>query len=237
VQQFLLFVDTETTGLPASWNKPYAVERNWPYIAQLSWVVYTQEGELVKTENHYLRVLPGQMRPTAEAIHGLTPAFLELHGEDRLAVMKRLHNDLHTYRPLVVGHYMRLDFHMIGVEFYRTNLPNLLAELPTLCTMHTSQQQAQAMKRQFLRLGELYEYLFEEPMARQHDAQLDAQATARCFFELRRRGDLDDVTIARQGQMSVPAAEAGIFRRYRSLWLLGLAVAGVLALLLFSLYG
>ncbi|WP_375435050.1 exonuclease domain-containing protein [uncultured Hymenobacter sp.] len=237
MQQYLLFVDTETTGLPAGWSKPYSSERNWPYIAQLAWVVYTLEGELVKTENHYIRVPSGRMRPSALAIHGLTPDFLDQHGEARSIVMQRFFNDLRTYGPLVVGHYMRLDFHMIGVEFHRTGLPNLLAELPTLCTMQTSQRQAQAQERSFLRLGELHEHLFKEPMARQHDALIDAQATARCFFELRRLGDLSDEIISEQPQLSVPSAEAGMFERYRSLWPLFLLVAGVLSLLLFWLYG
>lgn len=237
MQQYLLFVDTETTGLPSGWSKPYSVERNWPCIAQLAWEVYTLEGELVKTENHYIRVPAGRMRPSATAIHGLTPAFLDQHGEDRQTVMQRFFNDLRTYCPLVVGHYMRLDFHMIGVEFHRTSLPNLLAELPTLCTMQTSQRQAQTKERSFLRLGELHEHLFKEPMVRQHDALIDAQATARCFFELRRLGDLSDETISEQPQLSVPSAEAGMFERYRSLWLLFLLVVGVLSLLFFWLYG
>ena len=233
----MLFVDTETTGLPTGWSKPYSSERNWPCIAQLAWVVYTVEGELVKTENHYIRVPAGRMRPSAQAIHGLTPAFLEQHGEDRSIVMQRFFNDLRTYCPLVIGHYMRLDFHMVGVEFHRSSLPNLLAELPTLCTMQTSQRQAQAQARSFLRLGELHEHLFKEPMARQHDALVDAQATARCFFELRRLGDLSDETISEQPQLSVPSAEAGMFERYRSLWLLFVLVVGVISLLLFWLYG
>ncbi|MBC8082607.1 MAG: 3'-5' exonuclease [Hymenobacter sp.] len=237
MQRYVLFVDTETTGLPRAWNKPYSAERNWPCIAQLAWEVYTLEGQLVKAENHYLRVPAGRMQAAARAIHGLTPVFLEQHGEARLTVMQRFYNDLRTYAPLVVGHYMRLDFHMVGVEFYRAGLPNLLTELPTLCTMQTSQRQAQAVQRNFLRLGELHNYLFGEPMVRQHDARLDAQATARCFFELRRLGDLDEDTISGQPPLTVPAAEAGMFQRRRSLWLLLLVVAGLLSLLICWLYG
>ncbi|MFC7669787.1 hypothetical protein ACFQT0_22245 [Hymenobacter humi] len=35
--------------------------------------------------------------------------------------------------------------------------------------------------RRFLRLGELYQRLFEEAMPQEHDALADAYATARCF--------------------------------------------------------
>jgi len=228
----LLFVDTETTGLPSNWDKPYAAERNWPYVAQLAWLVYTQEGELVKSENHYLRIPAGSMKPRALAIHGLTPAFLEEQGEDRAAIMQRFYQDLLTYHPLVVGHYMRLDFHMIGVELHRAGLPNALAELPTACTMKTSQRQAQVVQRNFLRLGELHEQLFQEPMPRQHNAQTDAEATARCFFELRRLGDLNDDVILNHPQLTVPTGEAaGPFRQYRSWGPLLLGIGGILLLL------
>jgi DNA polymerase-3 subunit epsilon len=233
--EFLLFVDTETTGLPSNWNKPYTAERNWPCVAQLAWLVYTKEGKLVKSENHYLRVPAGSMKPRALAIHGLTPAFLEQHGEDRAAIMQRFYNDLLAYKPLVVGHYMRLDFHMIGAELHRTNLPNALAELSTLCTMQTSQRQAKSVQRNFLRLGELHEQLFQEPMPTQHNAQTDAEATARCFFELRRLGDLNDTIIAAQPQLALPGSDTSLHQQGGLKWPLVLAVAGILSLLLYLL--
>ena len=71
--EYLLFVDTETTGLPARWNRPYAEEWAWPCIAQVTWVVFTAAGELVKTDQDYLQIPAGHMPAAAIAVHGLTP--------------------------------------------------------------------------------------------------------------------------------------------------------------------
>ncbi len=55
MREYLLFVDTETSGIPRDWSKPYSSRDNWPHIAQLAWVVYTKEGDEVKAENHYIQ--------------------------------------------------------------------------------------------------------------------------------------------------------------------------------------
>ncbi|AMJ65746.1 3'-5' exonuclease [Hymenobacter sp. PAMC 26628] len=214
MQDYLLFVDTETTGLPAGWRRPYADDAAWPHLAQLAWVVYTRAGALVKAENYYLRVPAGTMQPTAQAIHGLSTEFLAAEGQDLGPVLTSLAADLAQYKPLVVGHFVQLDFHMLGVGFHRAGLPNPLPGLPTFCTMLPTGPLARALGpppgRQLLRLNELYEHLFHEPLDRHHDAQTDAEATAECFFELWRTGYLTEASLAQQVPLAEPVA-AGPF--------------------------
>ena len=214
MQDYLLFIDTETTGLPTGWRRPYADDHAWPHLAQLAWVVYTRAGELVKTENYYLRVPAGTMQPTAQAIHGLTMEFLAAEGQGLTPVLGALVADLAYYRPLVVGHFVQLDFHMLGVSFHRAGLPNPLPDLPTFCTMLPTGPLARKLGpppgRQYLRLNELYERLFGAPLTRHHDAQADAQATARSFFELWRTGYLTEASLGQQAPLAVPTA-AGPF--------------------------
>ncbi|MGI4886242.1 MAG: 3'-5' exonuclease [Janthinobacterium lividum] len=214
MQDYLLFVDTETTGLPAGWRRPYADDAAWPHLAQLAWVVYTRAGALVKTENHYLRVPAGTMQPTAQAIHGLSAEFLAAEGKALAPVLGALAADLARYRPLVVGHFVQLDFHMLGVGFHRAGLPNPLPGLPTFCTMLPTGPLARALGappgRALLRLNELYEHLFHEHLDRHHDAQTDAEATAECFFELWRTGYLTEASLGQQAPLTVPVA-AGPF--------------------------
>ena len=81
VRDYLLFVDTETSGIPRDWNKPYSSRDNWPHIAQLAWVVYTPEGQEVKAENHYIQPSDYDMSPQSGSVHGLTLAFLQEHGK------------------------------------------------------------------------------------------------------------------------------------------------------------
>ena len=204
MSEYLLFVDTETSGIPRDWNQPYSSRTNWPHIAQLAWVVCTTDGREVKVENHYIQPSDYDMDPASGTIHGLTLDFLRTHGQPRHAVMQRLHRDLQHYRPLVVAHFMQLDFHMVGVGFYRAGLPNLLLELPTFCTMRATGPLVRHSTQGFLRLSELHERLFGAPMAGEHDALADARATARCYFEMRRQGTITDEVVARQGPVGWP---------------------------------
>ncbi|GAC1369665.1 MAG: hypothetical protein NVS3B25_04180 [Hymenobacter sp.] len=199
MRDYLLFVDTETSGIPRDWSQPYSSRKNWPHIAQLAWVVYTRDGQQVKAENHYVQPSDYDIDPVSGSIHGLTLEFLRKNGRSRYTVMQRLHRDLLHYQPLVVAHFMQLDFHMIGVGFFRAGLKNPLELLPTFCTMRATGPLVRHSSQRYLRLGELYQRLFDEPLQHEHDALADARAAARCFFELRRQGTITEDTIAQQG--------------------------------------
>ncbi|WP_157807207.1 3'-5' exonuclease [Hymenobacter chitinivorans] len=226
----MLFVDTETSGIPQDWSQPYSVLGNWPHIAQLAWVVYSREGQEVKAENHYILSSDYDVSAASVRVHGLTREFLLAHGRPRHEVLHRLFQDLLRYEPLVVAHFMKLDFHMLGVGFYRAGLENPLEVLPTFCTMLPTGSFVRNGPQRYLRLGELHERLFREPLARQHDALVDAYATARCFFELRRLGDITDEVIAAQAPFQRPGAAPA--PRY---WAI-LAGLGLLLLALLTAY-
>jgi DNA polymerase-3 subunit epsilon len=49
-----------------------------------------------------------------------------------------------------------------------------------------------------LRLGELYTYLFNKKLENEHNALADARATAECFYELLRRGEITEEKIVEQ---------------------------------------
>ncbi|WP_046243561.1 3'-5' exonuclease [Hymenobacter terrenus] len=231
MREYLLFVDTETSGIPRDWSQPYSSRGNWPHIAQLAWVVCTANGQEVKAENHYIQPSDYDMDPVSGSIHGLTLDFLRAHGQPRHAVMQRLQSDLLHYQPLVVAHFMQLDFHMVGVGFHRAGLANPLEQLPTFCTMRATGQLVRRPTQGFLRLGELYQRLFREPLQKEHDALIDARATARCYFELRQQGTITDETVTQQDvvRLSGPAP-VGVRRPWLKvgvsgwLWFAGLAL-------------
>lgn len=214
MRDYLLFVDTETSGLPAHWGHSYAQGEAWPHILQVAWVIYGADGQQIKTESYYLKPADYDISPAAGRIHGLTRQFLEQQGQGRHTVMQHLLADLRRYEPLVVGHFMELDFHMLGVTFHRAGLPNGLLGLPTFCTMRLTDQFVRPAGRRFLRLPELYERLFGRPMLREHDALLDAQATAECFFELQRQGAITEELLQNQLPLAPPPARARPARRW-----------------------
>ena len=209
MKEYLLFVDTETSGLPVDWEQPYHAVGNWPYIVQLAWIIYTREGKEVKRENYFIKANDYSISHVSREIHGISEAFLEEHGRERKEVMQCIYNDLLHYKPLVVGHFMQLDYHMLGLGFYRAGLENPLKELPTFCTMVLTKNFWQLPGHKYLRLNELYYRLFTKTMPRQHDAMEDAEATGLCFFELKRRGDItEEIIVAQKHVYDVSTADA-----------------------------
>ncbi|UOQ74189.1 3'-5' exonuclease [Hymenobacter cellulosilyticus] len=163
MREYVLFVDTETSGIPQDWNQPYSVLGNWPHIAQLAWVIYTKDGAEIKAETHYILPSDYDVSPASVSVHGLTREFLLEHGKPRHEVMHRLFQDLLRYEPLVVAHFMKLDFHMLGVGFYRAGLENPLEVLPTFCTMLTTGRFVRSGLRTHLRLGSSTSGCFRSP--------------------------------------------------------------------------
>ncbi len=202
MRDYLLFIDTEGSGWPKNWNAPYSKKNNWPYSLQISWLVYTKDGKELKRENHYIND-DVKIEDTSFKIHGITHEFLKAHGENRKDVMTRLAEDITTYRPLLVGHFMELDLHMIGADFYRSGMTDPTAGLPVFCTMKGTAEYAGRSDRKYFRLGELYSRLFAKAQPDQHNALADAKAAADCFFELVLRGEIDDKAIDAQQETDI----------------------------------
>jgi len=194
----LLFIDTEASGLPKKWNLPYSNVDNWPFSVQISWLIYNQSGNFIKQENHYINDNDFKITPAALNIHGITQEFLKQHGEPRHEILQRLAQDIQVYQPLLIGHFMELDLHMISADFFRSGIENQALNLYTFCTMVATKQLIHHPQSKYLRLGELYQLLFDKELKHQHNALNDATATAQCFFELLKRGEIDDDYISKQ---------------------------------------
>ncbi|WP_448698767.1 exonuclease domain-containing protein [Mucilaginibacter sp. AW1-3] len=198
MQKYTLFIDTETSGLPKNWNLPYTDNANWPYAVQVSWVIYDEYQQEVKREDHYISNNDFVISKQAHKIHGLSAEFLSQHGDSRKQVMSLLYRDLEKYQPLVVGHFVELDYHITAVDFFRVEMEQPMNRLPMFCTMIATKNLVQNPQMQYLKLGQLYEILFNTQLTKQHNAMADALATAECFFELRRIKAIDEDKIVKQ---------------------------------------
>ncbi|MDQ3536522.1 MAG: 3'-5' exonuclease [Bacteroidota bacterium] len=198
MKEYILFVDTETSGLPKDWNASYAEVDKWPYIVQLAWVVYHKSGKEVKSENHFIKALDYRINPESEKIHGISENMTLEKGETRKRVLKKIYNDLKNYQPLIVGHLMEFDSHMLSVGFRRSGLKNIIKDYPLFCTMTATSSYRRNLNTQYPKLDELYQTLFKKKLENHHNALEDAKATAACFFELVKRKEITDDTIKKQ---------------------------------------
>jgi DNA polymerase-3 subunit epsilon len=198
VKNYLLFIDTEASGLPKNWSLPYDSPGNWPYCVQISWLVFTKDGRKIKEENHYIKDNDFTIDASATKVHGITRELLENKGEYRRAVLQSLNEDFTRYDPLAVGHFMQFDLHMLGADYHRAEIENPFQKAATFCTMLGSTHLIKNPAVRFLRLEQLYETQFKKSLENCHDALVDATATAACFFEMMKRGEINEEIILQQ---------------------------------------
>jgi DNA polymerase III subunit epsilon len=198
---YILFIDTETSGMPRKWTVSTSKTHKWPYILQIAWLIYTWKGEKIQSRNFYINTGKIEIEKEAQNLHGITHELLEARGIKRKKVMRLLSKDIEKYQPLIVGHFLEFDKRMMEVGFTRAKVKQNFALLPKFCTMVFSKKlRTASFTPKFMRLNELHQFLFGSELSVQHNAFSDALATKDCFFELRDRGMLNENEIEHQQQ-------------------------------------
>ena len=185
-----LFFDCETNGLPTDYSK---VE-TYPRITQFAFQIYNEKGEL-QTELCELILPNGWEIPKTEffikqgfsteenrrkgvAIELVLEKFIKAEKEANYRV---------AHNMLFDSMCVRKELKLIGndVEF----------KSEKICTMRKSTNYCKIPNKnkkgfKFPSLSELHNILFRRDFDNEHDALGDIKATAKCFFELKRRGIL-----------------------------------------------
>ena len=185
---YLIF-DTETTGLPKSWNAPITDIDNWPRCVQMAWQLHDEMGDLIE-HNDFLIQPDGYNIPyDAERIHGIST---ELAQEQGISLDKSLElfNEALNKTKFIVGQNLNFDLNIMGCEFHRLGIESILSSLPILdtCTEKTALMcqlpGGRYGKFKLPTLTELYNHLFGVGFGEAHNATADVEATTRCFLEL-----------------------------------------------------
>ncbi|GAA4361239.1 hypothetical protein GCM10023185_28180 [Hymenobacter saemangeumensis] len=191
-EQYLVF-DTETNGLPRDWKAPVTDTDNWPRLVQLAWAVYDQHGQVLERRCHIIRPEGFVISEDAALIHGVTQERALREGVRLSEVLDAFVQRLHV-AELLVAHNIAFDAKIIGAELYRASRPMRLDKKSQLCTMQVSTSYCRLPGRygsyKWPTLTELHTVLFDRGFDGAHDALVDVDACARCFFELRKRGVL-----------------------------------------------
>ncbi len=185
---YLIF-DTETTGLPKSWNAPITDTDNWPRCIQIAWQLHDEMGNVLE-HNDFLVQPDGFNIPyDAERIHGISTDLAQEQGIP-LAEGLELFNEALQKTKFIVGQNLEFDINIMGCEFHRLSVENNLTKLPVLdtCTEHTALlcqiPGGRGGKFKLPTLTELHNHLFGTGFGEAHNATADVEATTRCFLEL-----------------------------------------------------
>ena len=188
---FIVF-DTETTGLPEDFSAPISDTDNWPRIVQLAWKVYDINGKVIGSNNRIVKpdgfVIPDE----SIRIHRITNDRANREGQPIREVLQAFSKDIEN-SSFIVAHNISFDNKVTASEFFRLKMKNSMRDIVNVCTMNSTIDFCRIQGKMGLKpptLTELHKKLFNKTFEDAHDALVDVEALARCFFELRRIGAL-----------------------------------------------
>ena len=188
-KEYILFFDTETTGVPKNWNAPVSNIENWPRLIQIAWQLYDEDGKLIESYDSIIKPDNFVIPIEATKIHGITTEKAYKEGKDLELILENFKSKLNISK-LLVAHNISFDEKILGAEFYRLFNSNPLEKIPNFCTMKHSTNICKlegSYGYKWPKLEELYYFLFKTRFNNAHDAKVDIQATAECYFEMKKR--------------------------------------------------
>jgi DNA polymerase III epsilon subunit-like protein len=186
----IIFFDTETNGLPKNWKASKNDVSNWPRVVQLAFAVYAEGGEKVSDYQTIIKPDGWVIGKDTSDVHGITT---EIATERGVSALEAISNFIFAYENChtMVAHNINFDYPVLGCELIRYKVAPKNRIEKHICTMLESVDFCQIPGQygfKWPKLMELHQILFGEGFDGAHDAMVDVDACARCFFELKARG-------------------------------------------------
>ena len=185
-----LFFDTETTGLPRSWNAPVSDLNNWPRLVQIAWLLYDENGNRVSGKDYIIKPQGFTIPADSAKIHGITTERVVKEGVLLKDVLTEFAG-LISQASHLVAHNINFDEKIVGAEFLRESIKHRMLSIKKICTMSTSTSYCKLPGKygdyKWPKLSELHFKLFNEGFEEAHNATVDIAACAKCFWELKKR--------------------------------------------------
>lgn len=191
----ILFYDTETTGL-VNFKEDYT-HPSQPNLVQLGAILCDNNGNelcvidcLVKPEGW---IIPDNM------VHGISHKEAEENGLE-LELVVKMFNELRRFMQKEVCHNLMFDS---IIMLAATNKCEDISHVPSMikfCTMLASVKecglkQLNSNRPKWPKLSEAYKHYFNEELVDAHDALTDVRATKRIYFEMVKRGLVNNIGV------------------------------------------
>jgi DNA polymerase-3 subunit epsilon len=218
----VLVFDTETTGLPKSKLISPDTLHLWPYIVQLSFVIYDTDLNDIAEAKDFIINVEGKVIIPEESIniHGITN---EISRSKGVTIEEVLNEFFYYLRNVdkVVGHNVSFDINMLKIELLRiiylnknisseeqtetkynlhflTNFKNISCTLQDsidLCDIKAIDRYGKQYAK-WPKLSELHQKLFDTIPNNLHNSFNDILATLRCFVKMKHDTDLNEECLA-----------------------------------------
>lgn len=185
-----LFFDTETAGLPRNWKLSHLEYDNWPRLVQIAWIQYDEQGNEIDSQDYIIKPVGFKIPERTAAIHGISTARALKEGVDLIPVLEQFNQKIRESRHLL-AHNISFDERVMGAEYVRNGISTNLFDKNRICTMRTTTTFCQipgSFGYKWPTLAELHYAVFERDFIDAHNAKADIEATANCYWELKRRG-------------------------------------------------
>lgn len=187
---YILFFDTETTGLPKNFNAPASDLNNWPRLVQLAYIFQNIHGKVISQGNFIIKPDGYSIPAAASSIHGITTGRANREGKDLSDVLKKF-NSLVIQSKYMVAHNINFDMNIVEAEFIRMKIQCSMHSTSKICTMESSTNYCAingTYGYKWPTLSELHYKLFNSIFKEAHNAEIDINATAKCFWALMQKG-------------------------------------------------
>lgn len=191
MSKHILFLDTETTGLPSRWNAPY---NEWPRMVSLAYMLCEDNGKVIDQMELIIKPDGYTIPKEASGIHGITQEIAEQKGNDLQMVLIKLLT-LIEIADLVVFHNQSFDVGIITGEQMRMGFGKseyISSQKPKIfCTKEASTNILKIPGSRggykWPSLAELCAFCGVENKGA-HNAMNDVEATKECYFWMINKG-------------------------------------------------
>lgn len=187
-----LFFDTETNGVPTDGRASIMNLDNWPRLIQLAYIVFDKAGNEMQKGDFYIRPTNFQIPSDVSRLNGITNEYAIRNGKELQYVLNSFQSIV-TNAEFIVAHNVQFDEKILGAEFLRCKMKNVLAAKRKICTMEKTTDFcaiSNGVGYKWPKLSELHYKLFSTHYAETHNAVNDVAITAKCFWELRKRNKI-----------------------------------------------
>ena len=206
----VLVFDTETTGLQEKDASIYDKSK-WPYIIQLSYILYDMSNNSALIKNNYIKIHTSVViSQESFNIHHIGREILDDQGIHIVPALREF-NECLKLCDVVVGHNISFDKRLIFVECFRHNIKQSFTQFidnkkivkPEFCTMKNTTQfckleRLSKTNQVYIKnpkLSELYSILFPEEVlpTNLHNSLIDVAMTLRCYLKYVKNFDVIEV--------------------------------------------
>jgi formylglycine-generating enzyme required for sulfatase activity len=156
----------------------------------LAFLYYDEDGKKISGGDFIIKPEGFIIPEDASRVHGITTERANKEGI-ALATVLQLFNSMINQAEVLVAHNMNFDEKIVGAEFLRLGMENPVPAKRKICTMESATNfcaLSGPYGYKWPKLAELHEKLFQTGFEEAHNAANDINATAKCFWELKRIG-------------------------------------------------